>query len=256
MICRHAAFGSKLDVSGLNEITVLIDRSETERTEVALNTWQPGIDGPPHKHERKEQSFLVLSGHGEVIVGGRTFPAGPGTLFFLPADVVHQTIARGDTPLQYFLFNAFLDSDKEGHASFAAHIDAVKHIRRQQADERRADVSSSVAQPPETAGGMCGLSIPLPDSLTGSVVLLAASPSKRCEIILHAVPAGGGSVIASHSAKEQTLYVLSGSGRVEIGGECAEVGEGHTLFQPRHVTANLVAGQDGMRVVAFGTFVC
>lgn len=54
MLCRHPSqISQKLDVSGLNEITVLIDRSETALTEVAINSWSPGLDGPPHAHEAK-----------------------------------------------------------------------------------------------------------------------------------------------------------------------------------------------------------
>ncbi|MBE7538338.1 MAG: cupin domain-containing protein [Opitutaceae bacterium] len=94
MIIRHPQEGQKLDVAGLNEITVLIDRSETALTEVAINAWTPGLDGPPHVHERKEQNFLVLDGHGEVHIGGRTFQAAAGDFFYVPAGMVHQTISR------------------------------------------------------------------------------------------------------------------------------------------------------------------
>ena len=37
MINRHFKNGQKLDVAGLNQMIVLLDRSETEMTEVALN---------------------------------------------------------------------------------------------------------------------------------------------------------------------------------------------------------------------------
>jgi quercetin dioxygenase-like cupin family protein len=67
MICKYYRDGIKLNVADLNEITVLIDRSETELTEVALNSWWPGLDGPPHRHEQKEQIFYVISGRGTVM---------------------------------------------------------------------------------------------------------------------------------------------------------------------------------------------
>jgi len=47
MICRNYHTGQKLDVAGLNEITVLIDRSETQLTEVGWNSWRKGLEGPP-----------------------------------------------------------------------------------------------------------------------------------------------------------------------------------------------------------------
>ena len=65
--------GEKLDVAGLNEIIVLLDRSETEKTEVALNIWPPNLDGPPHKHDEKEQIFYFTSGKGIVKIGKDSF---------------------------------------------------------------------------------------------------------------------------------------------------------------------------------------
>ena len=38
MICRRYNQGPRLDVAGLNQIVVVIDRSETARTELGLNT--------------------------------------------------------------------------------------------------------------------------------------------------------------------------------------------------------------------------
>jgi len=54
-------------------------------------------------------------------------------MVYVPPKVVHQTIVTGSEPLSYLLFNAFLDASKEGHASFADHIQKVKSIRKEQA---------------------------------------------------------------------------------------------------------------------------
>jgi mannose-6-phosphate isomerase-like protein (cupin superfamily) len=255
MICRHPRSGLKLDVAGVNEITVLIDRSETERTEVAINAWQPGRDGPPHQHERKEQNFLVLEGHGEVIIGGRTFPATVGSLFFLPAGVVHQTITQGDGPMRYFLFNAFLDADKEGHASFAEHIDQVKHIRRQQADQQRPDVTPLAANAGPARPHLAGRSAQIPVWATGSVVLLPADLTERCEVVLHELPAEGSLSLPANATREQTLYILEGGGAVTIGAESARVTPEFTLFVPRLAPCVLTAGPTGLRLVSFGALV-
>ena len=64
MINRYFKEGEKLDVAGLNQIIVLLDRSETVKTEIALNIWPPNLDGPPHKHDEKEQIFYFTSGKG------------------------------------------------------------------------------------------------------------------------------------------------------------------------------------------------
>jgi hypothetical protein len=55
-------------------------------------------------------------------------------VIFVPTGVLHQTIASPDEDLEYLLFNAFLDDEREGHATFAEHIQQVKATRREQAD--------------------------------------------------------------------------------------------------------------------------
>ena len=133
MICRFFEDGQKLNVADLNEITVLVDRSETALTEVALNQWPSQLKGPPHLHEKKEQMFFIVSGAGLVRVGDQTFEVKPNDLVYVPAAAKHQTIATSAEPLRYLLFNAFADSDKEGHASFAEHVEKVKNTRKEQA---------------------------------------------------------------------------------------------------------------------------
>ena len=139
MICRRYNEGPRLDVAGLNEIVVIVDRGETARTEVGLNTWRAGLAGPRHKHEQKEQTFFVTAGSGWVVVGDEKRPVRCGDVVFVPAGVEHQTIAGADGPLEYLLFNTFLSDDKEGHKSFAEHIDKVKATRRAQADRAQTD---------------------------------------------------------------------------------------------------------------------
>jgi quercetin dioxygenase-like cupin family protein len=135
MIHRRYNRGQKLDVAGLNEIAVLIDRSRTARTEVALNTWRAGLVGPPHRHAEKEQTFFVTSGAGWVVVAGKRRKVRRGDVVFVPAGVEHQTIAGAGRPLEYLLFNAFLTRRREGHKTFAEHIRKVKALRRRQAEQ-------------------------------------------------------------------------------------------------------------------------
>ena len=253
MICRHQSNGQTLDVAGLNQITVLIDRSETELTEVGINSWHPGLDGPPHAHTGKEQNFFVTAGRGEVVIGGESFPAAPGDLFYVPAGVVHQTINRGTDRLTYFLFNAFLDASKEGHASFADHISKVKETRRQQAEQQRAEADADLTHRP--APTRRGKKIALPATGGTGVVLLARTETERCEALAWQLADSGRAVIAAEPAKEQTLFVVAGTGSVQIGNEQAAVHQGHTLLVPRGTACVLTAGPAGLHVVSFGTVV-
>src|ERR1700719_3627759 len=133
MICRRDDQGPRLQVPNLNQIRVLIDRSETCFTEVGLNTWRAGLLGPPHNHEAKEQIFYIINGTGLIVLGPERFSVKPGDTVYIPPAVVHQTIADHDGPLTYVLFNDFLDDRKEGHSSFAEHVKALGETRSQQA---------------------------------------------------------------------------------------------------------------------------
>ena len=134
MICRRYDEGPRLDVAGLNEIVVVLDRSETARTEIGLERWRAGLVGPRHRHDGKEQVFFVTSGRGWVSVGGETREVRQGDVVYVPAGVEHQTVAASDEALEYLLYNAFLSDEKEGHATFAEHIEQVKALRRAQAE--------------------------------------------------------------------------------------------------------------------------
>ena len=251
MIHRSSRNAQKLDVAGLNEITVLIDRSETALTEVAFNSWSPGLDGPPHAHEAKEQNFLMLSGRGEIVIGADRFPAAPGDFFYLPAGVVHQSInLNKDQRLDYFLFNAFLDATKEGHASFAAHIDLVKETRRKQADTQQSGVQS-----PAGAGARRGMRVATQSLSSFSTTLVGRTQTQKCEAVHHAVPAGMLFAFPADASKEQTFYILSGSGWFLVGDEGTDVAAGETVYMPAGRSGSIAAGPDGLKTVSFGTIV-
>ena len=134
MICRRYNEGQRLDVAGLNQIIVVLDRSETARTEIGLNRWRAGLVGPRHKHDQKEQTFFVTGGSGWVVLGDEKRRVSRGDVVFIPAAAEHQTIADDEEDLEYLLYNTFLSDEKEGHATFAEHIEKVKSTRRAQAD--------------------------------------------------------------------------------------------------------------------------
>lgn len=136
MIHRRYNEGERLDVAGLNEIVVVLDRSETRRTEIGLETWRAGIVGPRHKHDQKEQVFFITTaGSGWVTVGDERCEVSQGDVIHIPAGVEHKTVAAPDEAFEYLLYNAFLTDEKEGHATFAEHIEKVKVTRRAQADD-------------------------------------------------------------------------------------------------------------------------
>jgi quercetin dioxygenase-like cupin family protein len=51
---------------------------------------------PPHIHHREDETFYVLEGEMTFSVGDRTIKATPGTMVFLPRDVVHSFVIESE----------------------------------------------------------------------------------------------------------------------------------------------------------------
>jgi quercetin dioxygenase-like cupin family protein len=73
------------------DLTVLLT---TEATGGAISVLtaghEPGEGPPDHVHFSQDELFFVLEGLYELTVDGRTSTAGPGTIVFIPRNVVHR----------------------------------------------------------------------------------------------------------------------------------------------------------------------
>jgi mannose-6-phosphate isomerase-like protein (cupin superfamily) len=261
MICRYFEDGEKLNVADLNEITVLIDRSETVLTEVALNEWPASLNGPPHTHDLKEQIFFMLSGEGSIDIGGQTYTVRGGELLYIPAGVEHQTKSSAGGPLRYILFNAFSNSDKEGHASFADHINQVKNTRKQQAMSQKSlqNSESEKESKPEKSRktgkfiSAIGIKQPPSSQVCFSSPLLSIQETERSESHLVHCPPTISLPPSSFNDREQTWYILSGEATVTIDQETQSVGTGHVLFIPANAVHSVQAKKGDIYYLRFDT---
>jgi mannose-6-phosphate isomerase-like protein (cupin superfamily) len=254
MICRHYKNGEKLDVANLNELIVLIDRGETALTEVALNTWRAGLVGPPHSHEAKEQIFYITSGAGTVVVGEARYGVAPGSLVYVPAGVVHQTIAGPDAALDYLLINAFLDEHKEGHASYAEHVAIMKGIRKQQAETGQADVAGASGKTSANGTGK-HLTVPAGDARQRSaVLLLKRSETSRSEVEWFIQRPDERALPVVSGEKERTVFMIGGSAQVAVAGETEQVATGAIVFVPAKAPFQVEANAQGASYLSFNTW--
>lgn len=217
------------------------------------------MEGPPHSHEAKEQVFYVTDGQGTVVVGAGRYAVKPGSLIYVPPTVVHQTIVTGDAPLSYFLFNAFLDASKEGHASFADHIEKVREVRRQQAQAQQAVVAGSERRDDSDRAGKHVENIyqgqVFDFGSNTSTLLLERNETRRCEVTLVTWPKGNKGAMVAHQEKEQTFFVLSGRGQVTIANETREVGVGDVIFVPWNTPHTTAAPDVELSYLCFNTLV-
>ena len=77
---------------------VLLTTEATGGAISVLMAWhKPGEAPPDHVHFNQEEMFFILEGTYELTVDGQTTTAGPGTIVFIPRNVVHRFKNVGDT---------------------------------------------------------------------------------------------------------------------------------------------------------------
>ena len=80
------------------DLKVLLTTESTAGAISVLMGWHKTGEGPPdHVHFSQEEVFFILEGTYELTVGGQTSTAGPGTIVFIPRNVVHRFKNVGET---------------------------------------------------------------------------------------------------------------------------------------------------------------
>src|SRR5262245_20984478 len=79
------------------EMKVLLSTEATGGAISVIMAWHEPGDGPPdHVHFSQEEMFFIVEGIYELTVGGETSTVGPGTMVFIPRNVVHRFRNVGD----------------------------------------------------------------------------------------------------------------------------------------------------------------
>ena len=80
------------------DLKVLLSTEDTGGAISVLMGWHKPGEGPgDHVHFSQEEMFFIVEGTYEMTVGGQTTTAGPGTIVFIPRNVVHRFKNIGDT---------------------------------------------------------------------------------------------------------------------------------------------------------------
>src|SRR5262245_13672873 len=80
------------------DIKVLLTTEFTGGATSVLMAWhRPGQGPPDHVHLSQAEICFIIQGSYELTVAGRTSTVGPGTLAFIPRNVVHRFQNVGDT---------------------------------------------------------------------------------------------------------------------------------------------------------------
>jgi quercetin dioxygenase-like cupin family protein len=80
------------------EMRVLLTTDATGGAISVIMAWHKPGEGPPdHVHFSQEEMFFIVEGTYELTLDGQTSTVGPGTIVFIPRNVVHRFKNVGDT---------------------------------------------------------------------------------------------------------------------------------------------------------------
>lgn len=254
LIQHHFMDGDQLNVEDLNVITVLVDRSQACLTEIGWNSWRAGLEGPPHSHSEKDQIFYITDGRGRIVFGEETFDVSPGDLVYVPMGRRHQTVVEGAESLSYVLYNFFRDASKEGHSTFADHIDKVKHERKAQASAGWGEGTGN--SPPARTKPNCFRDLPgLGRSLGAGeeTEVTGRADTLRCSVRIirsrvHVAFEGNNSPTV-----ERALFVIGGTGRIQAGTAERIFGQGDLLFIPPATEFTLQGDEEDLVLLDIAT---
>ncbi len=82
---------------GLDMKVLLTTEATGGAISVIMGWHKPGEGPPDHVHFNQEETFFIVEGTYELTVGGQTSTVGPGTIVFIPRNVVHRFKNVGDT---------------------------------------------------------------------------------------------------------------------------------------------------------------
>jgi mannose-6-phosphate isomerase-like protein (cupin superfamily) len=72
-----------------------------DQMRLVLIAYPPGFVSVPHHHPHAVETFLVLDGAGEIMIGTQGYRAAPGTLLWSPAGVQHRIEVTGPSDLVF-----------------------------------------------------------------------------------------------------------------------------------------------------------
>ena len=109
---------------------LLIDRSESETSEVFIVVIEPNNAPPSHKHNDTEQIFYILEGQGVLEIGKRGIPTYtetvfPGEVVRIPPRTYHTIHCQGDHPLKYLAIDCFVEGKPKEEPTWDSHVEVL-----------------------------------------------------------------------------------------------------------------------------------
>ena len=103
---------------------LVVDRADSQTSEVFVVVLEPGEAPPLHQHDDTEQVFYILEGDGILRTGARkkNHPVRPGDVVRIPPAMLHSIQCSGKRPLRYLAIDCFLGGRPSDEPTWDAHV--------------------------------------------------------------------------------------------------------------------------------------
>lgn len=193
-----------------HSVEVCIPEDGTSGTTMTYYQWdieEPGL----FVEQNKEYILYVLEGKGNILAGENKTEVSERTFVYLPVKTSWKVESSNEHPLRHILLT--IPVNKE--SSSPRNIKVVKDIFKGKIYEFGSN---------------------------STVLVLDRAETDQCEVTVVSWPPHHRGAMVAHNDKEQTFYVLSGSGLVTVDGETKGVKPGDVVFVPFNTPHTSEAG--------------
>jgi quercetin dioxygenase-like cupin family protein len=183
-----------------HSVEVCIPGDGTSGTIMTYYQWdneKPGLSG----EQNKEYIFYVLEGKGNILAGENKTEVSKGTFVYFPVKTSWKVESSNEHPLKHLLLTIPVNQE----SSSQRNLKIVNDIMKGKVYEFGSN---------------------------STILVLDRAETEQCEVTVVSWPPRHRGAMVAHNDKEQTFYVLSGSGYVTVDGETKEVEPGDVVFVP------------------------
>lgn len=206
-----------------HSVEVCVPGDGTSGTTMTYYQWdneKPGLSGETDK----EYVFYALEGKGSIWVGDTKTEVSKDTFVYLPVKTSWKVESSPEQPLKHLLLTI--------------------PVNQESSSPRNLKVVNDIMQGKVYEFGS-----------NSTILVLDRAETDQCEVTVVSWPPHQRGAMVAHNDKEQTFYVLSGSGNVTVDGETKEVKPGDVVFVPFNTPHTTEASDETLTYLCFNTIV-
>jgi mannose-6-phosphate isomerase-like protein (cupin superfamily) len=106
---------------------LVIDRADSQTSEVFVVVLEPGEAPPLHQHDDTEQVFYILEGEGVLRIGtGQSeYAVRPADVVRIPPTTLHSIRCAGEKSLRYLAIDCFVNGHPTSEPTWDSHVQVM-----------------------------------------------------------------------------------------------------------------------------------